>query len=291
MRAVEIPRCPRCGYERRGIDPHRRCPECGAPAPSAVDRDASLDRFDRSTIVAVIRTQALVFVVQLLAFSLLAALIVGPGSGGWLLAIGTVAVGASAWLRTSPALAPPLAARDALASWLRIGGPIFGFIATAVGMLAVIMTGGSGLPIAWAVVLPTVAVAVLAARESSTLSAWTRDDAAAGISSMAVGAISLAVVVAVCLLPLAAIVGSSATLANVASGSGIVGLVAMLVRLAVLCWWLMQSIADGRLLFSAILGLLHREQNDRVEDRRFERESAWRDRPVGPRDDDASRDA
>ena len=108
---------------------------------------------------------------------------------------------------------------------------------------------------------------------------------------MAVSAISLATVVVMVLLPVAAIVGSSDALSNLASGSGIVRLVAMLIRLAVLCWWIMQLISDGRLLFSSILSLLHREQNDRVEDRRFERESAWRERPVGPRDDDASGDA
>lgn len=291
MKPEAISRCPRCGYERRGIDPHRRCPECGAPAPSTVDRDASLDRFDRATIIAAIRAQALVVVAHLLAFTLLSALIVGPGTGGWLLAVGSVAVGGGAWLRTSPALTPPLQARQTLASWLRIGGPILGLVAMTGGVIAGAVIGGSNLPVAWAVVVPVLALAVIAARESVTLSEWTRDDAAAGLAGVAVSAISLAMVVVVLLLPVAAIVGSSDALSNLASGSGILRLVAMLIRLAVLCWWLLQLIADGRLLFSAILSLLHREQNDRVEDRRFERESAWRERPVGPRDDDASGDA
>ena len=107
MKSDEVRRCPRCGYERRGIDPHRRCPECGAPAPATVDRDASLDRFDRSTILAAIRTQALVVVAHLLALALFSTLVVGPGQGGWLLAIGAAGVGAGAWLRASSALLPP----------------------------------------------------------------------------------------------------------------------------------------------------------------------------------------
>lgn len=283
----KVPRCQRCGYLRRGLASESRCPECGAPPPSELDRHEPLDRFDRLTIVGAIRAQALVLVAHLAAVMLFIALLAGPGRAGWIAAAGAVAGGLSVWLRCRAALSPPSWPRSRIASILNTLGPTVALVSMAGAMIAVAATGTESPVIAWASALPVIAVAALSAREGAMLAEWTRDDWAGGAADLALSAAALGSIAVVVLWPLGLLLSSTTFMTQVVSGPGLDRLAGIVIRLSVVCWWLLQAIADARLLVSAALCLWHRAENDRIEDRRAEREAAWNEEVSNRFDDRA----
>lgn len=231
-------------------------------------------------------------VAHLLVFGLVLALLAGPGPWGLYLGVGAAAAAASVWLRCRRAVSPPMSwLEPPVRRWVLLG--VLAEVAIAVAAVAV-FSGGFGaagsMGLAWSLTLPSVTIAIIAARRSVTTAGWARDDWAAGASDLGVNAMLLAGVVTVLLLPLAMLT-SLADVGGVVSASGLVRLVAVMIRLAAFCWWILQAIADARLLLSIAFCIWHRLQHDEIAERRFERESQWNDEIAGRFDDHADDDA
>lgn len=282
-------RCPQCGYERRGLEPGRRCPECGGPPPSAVDLHAPLDRFDHATIDAAIRWQGATLLVQLLGAFVVLAVLAGPGAGAWRLAAAGVAAGLACWIRTGRRLRPPGRPPSAAAGLVRRLGPI------AAVLIVAIFGAGGGTAGATAMALAAVGggalwlLASVAAREGASLASWSREDRAAGIADLAVAAVVLTVTLVVVLQVGRGIGGLTSV--PVLDPEGLGAASGMVMRLGVLCWWVLQTLSDAILLASVVRCRLHRMEHDAADERRFERASQWNDEIAARFDDHTADDA
>ncbi len=270
-----VSRCPRCGYERRGLDARRRCPECGGPPPADVGRDAPLDRFDRPTIIAAIRWQVMAIVTQLGVGCLVLSLIAGPGPGAVLLAIGGVAVACGSWVRTNRRLRSPQAPVSMLTMVIGRLGPFVAIVVTAIFGAG---GGGGGATAATLAAVGAILLllqAVFIAREGMALADWSRDDRALGLGDLAVTTAMFAVFVWGA-IQLGRLVGAI-TAVPILDIDGLAKASSVTAALGALCWWLIRTLADLQLGWSVVLCLVHRIEHEDVEDRRFQRTEAWED--------------
>lgn len=132
-------------------------------------------------------------------------------------------------------------------------------------------------------------LASVAARAGASLADWSRDDRAAGIADLAVAAVVLTVAMVV-LLQIGRGIGGL-TSVPVLDPEGLGTVSGMVMRLGVLCWWVLQTLSDAILLVSVVLCRLHRMEHDAADERRFDRESQWNDEIAARFDDHADDDA
>ncbi len=275
MNGGGVPRCPRCGYERRGLDARRRCPECGGPPPADVGRDAPLDRFDRPTIIAAIRWQAMALATQVVTVCLVAALIAGAGPGAVLLVIGGVAVAFGSWVRAGRRLRSPQSPTSVQSMVIGRFGPVVAIAITALGGAG---GGGGG---ATAITLADIGAsllllqAVVIARESGSLADWSRDDRAAGIGDFAF-TIAMCALVAWLAVQIGRLI-SGLTAVPIIDIDGLARVGGVVISLGALCWWLVRTLADAKLLGGVTLCLVHRIDHDAADDRRHHRDEAWQE--------------
>ena len=238
-------------------------------------RDAPLDRFDRPTIIAAIRWQAVALGTQVATVCLVASLIAGPGPGAVLLVIGGVAVAFGSWVRPSPRLRPPRFAGAARTRMIRRLGPAVAIVVTA------IFGAGGGGGGATASALADVGTsllllhAALIARESAALTDWSRDDRAAGIGDLAF-TIAMFAAVAWLVVQIGRLIGDL-TAVPILDASGLARAGGVVITLGALCWWLLRTLADAKLLGAAILCLVHRLDHDAADERRLERDEGWQE--------------
>lgn len=128
-------------------------------------------------------------------------------------------------------------------------------------------------------------LASVAAREGASLADWSRDDRAAGIADLAVAAVVLTVAMVV-LLQLGRGIGGL-TSVPVLDPEGLATASGVVMRLGVLCWWVLQTLSDAILLVSVVRCRIHRMEHDAADERRFERASRWNDEIADRFDDDA----
>jgi hypothetical protein len=204
-----------------------------------------------------------------------ASLIAGPGPGAVLLVIGGVAVAFGSWVRASPRLRPPrFAAGSARTLMIRRVGPVAAIVVTA------IFGAGGGGGGATASALADVGTsllllqAVIIGRESAVAADWSRDDRAAGIGDLAFTSAMFAVVSWLA-VQIGRLLGGL-TSVPIFDIDGLDRAGGLVITLGALCWWILRTLADAKLLGAVILCLVHRFDHDAADDRRLVRDDTWR---------------
>jgi hypothetical protein len=151
-------------------------------------------------------------------------------------------------------------------------------VAIAVTALGGAGGGGSG---ATAIALADVGASLLLlqaafiARESGSLADWSRDDRAAGLGDLSV-TIVMFTVIAWLVVQFGRLIGGL-TAVPIFDVDGLARAGGVVITLGALCWWLIRTLADAKLLGAVMLCLVHRIDHDAVDDRRHDRDEAWQE--------------
>jgi hypothetical protein len=212
---------------------------------------------------------------QVGAVCLVATLIAGPGPGAVLLVIGGVAVAFGSWVRANRRLRSP---QSPISVRLMVIGRLGPVVAIAITALGGAGGGGSG---ATAIALAEIGTSLLLlqaaiiARESTALADWSRDDRAAGLGDLAF-TIAMFTVIAWLAVQLGRLIGDL-TAVPIFEVDGLARAGGVVISLGALCWWLIRTLADAKLLGAVMLCLAHRIDHDAVDDRRHDRDEAWQE--------------
>ncbi len=212
---------------------------------------------------------------QVATVCLVASLIAGPGPGAVLLVIGGVAVAFGSWVRANRRLRSPQSPTSVRSLVIGRLGPVVAILATAIFGAGGGGGGATAMALAGAGTSLLLLQAAIIARESTALADWSRDDRAAGLGDLSF-TIAMFAFVAWVAVQIGRLIGGL-TAVPIFDADGLARAGGVVITLGALCWWLLRTLADAKLLGAVILCLVHRLDHDAADDRRQERDEGWQE--------------
>ncbi len=258
--------CERCGYDRRGLTPIARCPECGAMAPVR-DGDDFYDSSPRAIATAA-AILGLIALGQALSLMLIIGLFARGQAQPWLLLGGTILGGMTCLLRADRRLR---SVRTRVSGKTIVGLVMIGLT----GIMSILWLGtpsaGGGLGGEFVLrqLLPLLGGIglVIGARAAVDTAQWIHDARGIHFAEHSIWPAAICLVLGIML------------------GGGLeTGNRVTLISVGFLGWWIVQLIGDVLVTLHTTLLIGHRLKLDGIETRRAERESAWSDDLPYPRD-------
>ncbi len=201
--------------------------------------------------------------------------IAGPGPGAVLLMIGGAAVAFGSWVRAGRQLRSPQSPTSVRSMVLARLGPVVAIVITAIFGAGGGGGGAMGMALAGVGSSLLLLQAAITARESTALADWSRDDRGAGIADLAF-TIAMLTVVAWLTVQVGRLIGGL-TAVPILDADGLAREGDVVITLGALCWWLIRTFADAKLLWAVTLCLVHRIDHDAADDRRQERDEDWQE--------------
>lgn len=258
--------CERCGYDRRGLTPVARCPECGAMARV---RDGE-DFYESSprTIATGAALLGLVALGQALSVMLIVSLFARGQAQPWLLLGGTILGGMTCLLRANRRLR---SIKTRVSGKIIVGLVMIGLTGIITTLwLATLPAGGTpGGEFVLRQLLPLLGGIglVIGARSAVDTAQWIHDVRGIRFAEHSIWPAAICLVLGIML------------------GGGLeTGDRVTLVSVGFLGWWIVQLVGDVLATLHTTLLIGHRLKLDGIEARRAERESAWSDDLPYPRD-------